>query len=170
METPEEVAALQFRDTDKLAYLTQTTLSVDEAAAVISALKVRYPNIESPKKEDICYATTNRQDAVKALVENADVLIVLGSQNSSNSRRLMEIGAGQGVPSYLIDGVSELQDLWFEDAKTVVVTAGASAPEVVVEECIDYLRTRFNAEVSEETLREENVHFNLPKELEQLNP
>jgi 4-hydroxy-3-methylbut-2-enyl diphosphate reductase len=169
VETPSEVGKLPFTDDDKLAYLTQTTLSVSEATEVINALRIRYPGIESPKKEDICYATTNRQDAVKMLVESADVLIVLGSQNSSNSRRLMEIGASQGVPSYLVDGSSELQTDWFEQHSTVVITAGASAPEIVVEECINYLRTHFNAEVSEETLREENVHFNLPKELHQLS-
>lgn len=168
VETPDEVSKLTFTGDEKLAYLTQTTLSVSEAYEVIDALRRRYPKIESPKKEDICYATTNRQDAVKMLVAAADVLIVLGSQNSSNSRRLMEIGAGQGVPSYLIDGVSEIQPEWFEQDATVVITAGASAPEVVVEECIEYLRTNFNAEVVEETLREENVHFNLPKELQQL--
>ena len=165
VETPAEVAELPFADDDKLAYLTQTTLSVAEANEVITALKDRYPNIDSPKKEDICYATTNRQEAVQMLVESADVLIVLGSQNSSNSRRLMEIGAGQGVPSYLVDGAADLKPEWFETDITVVVTAGASAPEVVVNECIDYLRENFNAEVSEETLREEHVHFNLPKEL-----
>jgi len=165
VETPDEVAGLTFTESDKLAYLTQTTLSVAEAGEVISALKERYPHIESPKKEDICYATTNRQEAVQMLVDAADVMIVLGSQNSSNSRRLMEIGAGQGVPSYLIDGASELQLEWFDQDSTVAVTAGASAPEVVVEECIEFLRTNFNAEMSEETLREENVHFNLPKEL-----
>ncbi len=168
VETPTEVDKLPFTGDDKLAYLTQTTLSVAEATEVIGALKIRYPDIESPKKEDICYATTNRQDAVKMLVESADVLIVLGSQNSSNSRRLMEIGASQGVPSYLVDGASELQTDWFEQDSTVIITAGASAPQVVVEECTDYLRTHFNAEVSEETVREENVHFNLPKELQQL--
>lgn len=169
IETPEDVQNLTFTATDKLAYLTQTTLSVDEANAVIQALRARYPHIESPKKEDICYATTNRQDAVKALVESADVLIVLGSQNSSNSRRLMEIGAIRGVPSYLVDGAHELHPEWFEAAETVVVTAGASAPEVVVQECIDFLKTRFGATVSEETLREEHVHFALPKELQQLH-
>lgn len=168
VETPDEVSGLPFGDDDKLAYLTQTTLSVAEAGEVIDALKARYPHIESPKKEDICYATTNRQEAVQMLVERADVLIVLGSQNSSNSRRLMEIGAGQGVPSYLVDGAAELQREWFADAGTVVVTAGASAPEVVVQECIDYLKTNFHAELQEETLREENVHFNLPKELQDL--
>jgi len=168
VETPDEVSSLPFGDEDKLAYLTQTTLSVAEAGEVIDALKARYPHIESPKKEDICYATTNRQEAVQMLVERADVLIVLGSQNSSNSRRLMEIGAGQGVPSYLVDGAAELQAEWFADAGTVVVTAGASAPEVVVQECLDYLKTNFHAELQEETLREENVHFNVPKELQDL--
>lgn len=168
VETPEEVATLSFGPDDRLAFLTQTTLSVDEANAVIEALRVRYPKIDSPKKEDICYATTNRQDAVKALVESADVLIVLGSQNSSNSRRLMEIGAARGVPSYLVDGAQELQSAWFEEAETVVVTAGASAPEVVVQECIEFLKSRFNATVSEETLREEHVHFAMPRELQTL--
>lgn len=165
VETPDDVSRLPFSDEDKLAYLTQTTLSVAEAQEVITALKQRYPSIESPKKEDICYATTNRQEAVQMLVETADVLIVLGSQNSSNSRRLMEIGAARGVPSYLVDGAAELQTDWFESDATVVITAGASAPEVVVQECIGFLQDRFGAEVSEETLREEHVHFNLPKEL-----
>lgn len=168
VETPNEVDSLSFGNDDKLAYLTQTTLSVDEASAVIGALKQRYPGIHSPRKEDICYATTNRQDAVKMLVEEADVLIVLGSQNSSNSRRLMEIGEQQGVLSWLVDGASELQDEWFEKAETVVVTAGASAPQIVVQECIDYLTTRFGASLSEKTIREENVHFSLPRELQQL--
>jgi 4-hydroxy-3-methylbut-2-enyl diphosphate reductase len=168
VETPKDVAQLPFGPDAKLAYLTQTTLSVDEANSVITAIRERYPNVESPKKEDICYATTNRQDAVKLLVESADVLVVLGSQNSSNSRRLMEIGAGRGVPSYLVDGPDELQSEWFEEADTVVVTAGASAPEVVVQECIDFLKERFNATVSEETLRPENVHFPLPRELQEL--
>ncbi|MFN8710150.1 MAG: 4-hydroxy-3-methylbut-2-enyl diphosphate reductase [Planctomyces sp.] len=168
VETPDEVSQLPFTETDKLAYLTQTTLSVDEANLVITALRQRYPKIDSPRKEDICYATTNRQEAVSVLVERADVLIVLGSQNSSNSRRLMEIGAVRGVPSYLIDGALELRAEWFAGAKTVVVTAGASAPEVVVQECIRYLESNFQATISEETLREEHVHFQLPKELQEL--
>ena len=168
VETPSEVDSLSFSNNDKLAYLTQTTLSVDEASAVIGALKQRYPGIQSPRKEDICYATTNRQDAVKMLVGRADVLIVLGSQNSSNSRRLMEIGEQQGVLSRLVDGAGELQDEWFKKAETVVVTAGASAPQVVVQECVDYLTARFGASLSEETIREENVHFSLPRELKNL--
>lgn len=168
VESPDEVGRLEFLPDDKLAYLTQTTLSVAEAGEVIAALKERYPNIESPRKEDICYATTNRQEAVQVLVKSADILIVLGSQNSSNSRRLMEIGAANGIPSYLIDGADELQRDWFETESTVAITAGASAPEVVVTECIEYLQQNFGAEVIEETLREEHVHFNLPKELQQL--
>lgn len=170
VETPEEVAHLNFSPSDKLAYLTQTTLSIDEANSVIAALKQRFPRIDSPRKEDICYATTNRQEAVSVLVDRADVLIVLGSQNSSNSRRLMEIGAVRGVPSYLVDGASELRPDWFAEAETVVVTAGASAPEVVVQECIQFLIDRFQATISEETLREEHVHFQLPAELSDLKP
>ena len=168
VETADEVEALAFTPNDKLAYLTQTTLSVDEAGAVTDALKRRFPHIQSPPKEDICYATTNRQDAVKMLVDQADVLIVLGSQNSSNSRRLMEIGIQRGVTSRLVDGAGDLREEWFEDTDTVIVTAGASAPEIVVQECISYLTKRFGASLSEEMLREESVQFSLPRELQQL--
>lgn len=168
VETPDEVERLPFSTTDRLAYLTQTTLSVDEAGAVIEALKRRFPQIEHPKKEDICYATTNRQEAVKTLISQADLLLVLGSQNSSNSRRLMEIGLNCGIGAHLIDGVAEIQEQWFSGVETVVVTAGASAPEVVVQECIQLLQQKFGAEVQEVTLREEHVHFALPKELLQL--
>ncbi len=170
VETPEDVGRLPFTVNDKLAYLTQTTLSVAEATAVIQALRLRYPGIDSPKKEDICYATTNRQDAVRLLVESADVLIVLGSQNSSNSRRLMEMGVSRGMPSFLVDGAQELKEEWFKRSDTVAVTAGASAPEVVVQECLDFLREKFDAVISEEVLREENVHFALPRELFSLKP
>lgn len=170
VESPADVDRLTFSPTDKLAYLTQTTLSIDEAAAVIAALRSRYPNIECPKKEDICYATTNRQEAVKLLVPKADVLIVLGSQNSSNSRRLMEIGVASGIPAYLIDGAHELQQAWFAPANTVLITAGASAPEVVVQECLRWLESEFSAEVEQITLREEHVHFAMPKELASLKP
>jgi 4-hydroxy-3-methylbut-2-enyl diphosphate reductase len=170
VETPEDVGRLPFTVNDKLAYLTQTTLSVAEATAVIQALRLRYPGIDSPKKEDICYATTNRQDAVRLLVESADVLIVLGSQNSSNSRRLMEMGASRGMPSFLVDGAQELMEEWFKRSDTVAVTAGASAPEVVVQECLDFLREKFDAVISEEVLRDENVHFALPRELFSLKP
>jgi 4-hydroxy-3-methylbut-2-enyl diphosphate reductase len=165
VETPEDVGRLAFGPNDKLAYLTQTTLSVDEAGAVINALTARFSQIESPPKEDICYATTNRQDAVKEYVAGADLLIVLGSQNSSNSKRLMEIGQTQGIDSFLVDSVQDIDRSRIENAKKVVVTAGASAPEVLVQECISFLKTEFAATVNEETLREEHVSFPLPKEL-----
>ncbi len=165
VETPEEVANLTLPDDAKIAYLTQTTLSVDEAGRVIMALKQKYPRIESPPKEDICYATTNRQDAVKQLAEQADVVIVLGSQNSSNSRRLREIGESLEKPAFLIDGANELQPEWFESAETVLITAGASAPEQVVQDCIEWLKSRYGATLDEITTREEHVSFPLPKEL-----
>lgn len=168
VESPEDVGALPFTADDKLVYLTQTTLSVEEAGLVIDQLKARYPHIESPPKEDICYATTNRQHAVTQLISQTDLLLVLGSQNSSNSRRLMEIGLAQGRRAYLIDGKDELQVEWFDGIQSVLITAGASAPEVVVQECIDYLQQQFGATIEEITTREEHVTFPLPKELREL--
>ena len=168
VETPEEVDALSFPEGAKLALLTQTTLSVDEAERVICRLRQRFPQIESPKKEDICYATTNRQDAVRQIAQHADLLIVLGSQNSSNSQRLREIGEQCGIPAYLIDGADELRDEWFQNIETVLITAGASAPEVVVSGVIDRLVERFGATVREETIRTEHVNFPLPKELRRI--
>ncbi|HUE13804.1 MAG TPA: 4-hydroxy-3-methylbut-2-enyl diphosphate reductase [Planctomycetaceae bacterium] len=165
VENVEEVDALPFPTDAQIAYLTQTTLSLGEANAVIERLKQRFPRIASPPKEDICYATTNRQEAVSGLVAQADVLIVLGSQNSSNSRRLMEIGQASGKPAYLVDGPSELRPEWFDDRQTVAITAGASAPEQVVQECVDYLVERFGASVREVTYRRESVSFPLPREL-----
>jgi 4-hydroxy-3-methylbut-2-enyl diphosphate reductase len=168
VETPEDVDSLSFEPDQKIAFLTQTTLSVDEAAAVIERLEQRFPNIASPPKEDICYATTNRQQAVKQLAKDADVVIVLGSQNSSNSLRLAELGAEQTTRSYLVDSVSELPDGWNDGVRQVVVTAGASAPEDVVADCLEHLKTQFNATINEITVRDEHVHFPLPKELRQL--
>jgi 4-hydroxy-3-methylbut-2-en-1-yl diphosphate reductase len=165
VQNVEEVDALPFPPDEKIAYLTQTTLSVDEAEVVIQRLKQRYPHIASPPKEDICYATTNRQEAVAGLVREADVVLVLGSQNSSNSRRLMEIGQALGKPARLIDGAHELQPDWFHADQTVLITAGASAPEEVVQECVDYLVARFDAELREVTFRKESVNFPLPREL-----
>ena len=165
VEDPQDLERLTFPANAKIAYLTQTTLSVEEAGRVIVALKSKFPNIESPPKEDICYATTNRQDAVKQLAEQSDVVIVLGSQNSSNSRRLQEIGTVLNKPSYLIDGADELRHEWFSPDATVLITAGASAPEVVVQDCIQWLRDKFSATVDEITTREEHVSFPLPKEL-----
>ena len=168
VETPEEVAQLPFGPDDKLAYLTQTTLSVDEATRVIDALVARYPHIIAPPKEDICYATTNRQEAVAKLVPRADVILVLGSQNSSNSQRLKEIGQSLGKRAYLIDGARELRPEWFDGCGTVLMTAGASAPEVVVQECVDWLAERYQATLEEVTIRQEHVNFPLPRELRAL--
>ena len=165
VETPEEVADLEFSDDAKIAYLTQTTLSVEEAGRVIQALEERYPKIEHPPKEDICYATTNRQHAVSELMQRADLLIVLGSQNSSNSKRLREIGETNGKPGYLVDGPQELKQEWFDGIETVLITAGASAPEIVVEQTIDYLVEQYGAEFDEVITQEEHVTFPLPKEL-----
>lgn len=165
VESTEDVDQLAFGPNDKLAYLTQTTLSVSEASAVIDRLKLRFPQIESPPKEDICYATTNRQDAVTLLAQQADVVIVLGSQNSSNSRRLMEIGVSLGKRSYLVDTVSELPIDEFSGSEIVLVTAGASAPEEVVQETLNFFADRFGAEIESIVVREEHVHFPIPKEL-----
>ena len=168
VETPEEVDELQFPPGTKLAYLTQTTLSVNEANRVIERLRVRFPEIICPPKEDICYATTNRQEAVSVLAPQSDLVLVLGSQNSSNSLRLREIAAELGKPAYLIDGAKEIQPGWFDNCQTVLITAGASAPEVVVQECVEWLVDRFGAEVEHATIRQENVHFSIPRELREL--
>jgi 4-hydroxy-3-methylbut-2-enyl diphosphate reductase len=149
----------------KLAYLTQTTLSVDDADIVIAALKRRFPQIVGPSRDDICYATQNRQEAVKNLAPEADVVLVLGSQNSSNSMRLAEIASDCGKPAYLIDNAGEISDGWFRASDTVLITAGASAPEDVVTQCVDYLQERFGATVETRTVREEHVSFPLPREL-----
>jgi 4-hydroxy-3-methylbut-2-enyl diphosphate reductase len=165
VETPDDVASLKIADESKVAYLTQTTLSVDDANRIITRLKERFPRIASPPKEDICYATQNRQEAVAGLAEEAQLAIVLGSQNSSNSQRLAELARDRGIPAYLVDGPSDLMPEWFRDVHTVLVTAGASAPEQVVEECLDWLRERFGARVEHRSIREENVAFPLPREL-----
>ncbi|MFN8856667.1 MAG: 4-hydroxy-3-methylbut-2-enyl diphosphate reductase [Planctomycetaceae bacterium] len=168
VETPENVSQLTFPEGTRLAYLTQTTLSVSEAQRVIAALRERFPEIVGPPKEDICYATTNRQEAVGVLAPQADVIIVLGSQNSSNSQRLKEIAREMGKSAHLIDTVRELDRNWLEGVKTVLITAGASAPEVVVQECVEFLRREYQAEIEEITIREEDVHFQLPRELKVL--
>jgi 4-hydroxy-3-methylbut-2-enyl diphosphate reductase len=169
VETVEDVERLP-ADIPKIAYLTQTTLSVDDANVIIAALRRRFPHIANPPKDDICYATQNRQDAVRQLAPRADLVLVLGSQNSSNSLRLAEIANGLGPRAHLIDGVSEIRPEWLADVETVLITAGASAPEHVVQECVDYLVREFNAVVVEEFIREENVHFPLPKTLRELIP
>jgi 4-hydroxy-3-methylbut-2-enyl diphosphate reductase len=165
VESADDVARLDLPANARIAYLTQTTLSVDDANIIIAALKQRFPQIVGPSKDDICYATQNRQEAVRELVPEADVVLVLGSQNSSNSQRLAEITSDFNKPAYLIDGVHELKDAWFQRARTVLITAGAIAPEDGVVECVDYLRERYGAEVESRTVREEHVHFPLPREL-----
>ena len=161
----DEVERLEFPANARLAYLTQTTLSVDDAEVIIEALRRRYPQIAGPSREDICYATQNRQEAVKDLVPEADLVLVLGSQNSSNSMRLAELAQACGKRAYLIDGVREIDNRWFEGVNTVLITAGASAPEEVVEECVAYLQERFGATVESRTVREEHVSFPLAREL-----
>jgi 4-hydroxy-3-methylbut-2-en-1-yl diphosphate reductase len=168
VETPEDVATLKVSDEHKVAYLTQTTLSVDDANRIIDRLKQRFPHIAAPPKDDICYATQNRQEAVSLLAGEADLAIVLGSQNSSNSQRLAELARERGIPAYLVDGPGDLQQEWFEGAETVLVSAGASAPEQVVEQCLDWLRERFGATIEPRDIRQENVSFPLPRELRRI--
>ncbi len=165
VESPEEVDALEVANESEVAYLTQTTLSVDDANRIIRRLRERFPQIASPPKDDICYATQNRQEAVALLAPEADLTLVLGSQNSSNSQRLAELSGERGVPAHLIDGPQDVNPAWFVDVDTVLVTAGASAPEVVVEAVLDLLRDQFHAVIEPRTLREENVSFPLPREL-----
>ena len=165
VESVEDVEALEVKRPEFLAFVTQTTLSMDDTAEVIDALRLRFPEIVGPKKEDICYATQNRQDAVKKLTKDCDVILVVGSQNSSNSTRLMEISQKVGVPSYLIDSAAEIQRDWIDGKKQIGVTAGASAPEVLVEEVIKKLE-EWGANVAVEApgIREKVV-FSLPREL-----
>jgi len=165
VETPQDVAQLQVRDEQNLAYVTQTTLSVDDASTIIAALKTRFPFITGPKKDDICYATQNRQDAVKVLAQQCDVVIVVGSPNSSNSNRLREVAQNLGVPAYLVDSAAELKPEWLQGKLHVGVSAGASAPEVLVGEIIARLRELGAGAVHELEGIEENVVFPLPKSL-----
>jgi 4-hydroxy-3-methylbut-2-enyl diphosphate reductase len=160
-----DVERLDLPAGSRVAYLTQTTLSVDDAEVIIAALRRRFPNIVGPSKDDICYATQNRQEAVKELVPEADVVIVLGSRNSSNSMRLAEIARSCGKPAHLVDNVHEIPTMALRGDETVLITAGASAPEDVVEECVAQLRLRYGATVENRTFREEHVNFPLPREL-----
>ncbi len=162
VETIEDVERLSFPDPNKVAYLTQTTLSVDDANVLIDRLRQRFPNCVGSSKDDICYATQNRQESLKAAVPQADVVLVFGSKNSSNSVRLTEVAKEQGRRAYLVDDVSEIDLQWFQGDETVLITAGASAPEDVVVECVDYFVQRFSATVEHLALREENVEFPLP--------
>ena len=162
VETVADVQSLQVNAPDQLAYVTQTTLSVDETREIVQALQTRFPAIQGPKKDDICYATQNRQDAVKALSQACDIVIVVGSPNSSNSNRLREVAAQRGVDSYMVDNASELQAQWFEGKQQVGVTAGASAPEVLVQSVIDSIRAFGAHGITELDGVEENTIFALP--------
>lgn len=166
VETPEDVATLQVADPDLLAYVTQTTLSVDDAANIVNALRERFLNIVGPKKDDICYATQNRQDAVKFMTPHADVVFVVGSKNSSNSNRLREVAELRGVPAYLVDNAAGIDPAWVEGKRRVGVTAGASAPEVLVEEVITRLKELSGGSVRNLDGVPEKVTFPLPKELQ----
>jgi 4-hydroxy-3-methylbut-2-enyl diphosphate reductase len=165
VETEDDVARLEVRDPSKLAYVTQTTLSIDDCARVIAALKARFPAIVGPKKDDICYATQNRQDAVKFMSPRCDVVIVVGSPNSSNSNRLREVARNLGREAYLVDKADELRPEWIAGKRTIGVTAGASAPEVLVREVIDRLRTMGVARVRELDGIEETITFPLPRSI-----
>ena len=165
VEGPEDVDHLQVQDAENLAFVTQTTLSIDDARRTIDALKKRFPNIVGPKRDDICYATQNRQDAVKALARECDVVLVVGSPNSSNSNRLREVAENQGVPAYMVDNATELRPEWIAGSETVGVTAGASAPEVLVTQVIDRLLALGGTSVRELEGVAERVTFPLPKAL-----
>ena len=167
VSTPEEVAALVVPDPEKVAYLTQTTLSLDEASTMIRALKERFPHIAGPHAQDICYATENRQTAVKNVAHGADLVLVVGSRNSSNSNRLVEVSQNLGTGSYLIDSADDIRPEWLETVSTVAITAGASAPEILVQQVVSLLQERGFGSVEEVEVMPENVRFGLPPEIVQ---
>ncbi len=173
-EAPEAITLVQSLDDaerispphpEKIAYLTQTTLSMLDAQAIIDRLRERFPGIVGPLRDDICYATQNRQNAVREFAREADLLLVVGSRNSSNSRRLAELGQAAGVPTHLIDGPADICDAWLDAGQTVLITAGASAPENVVQDCVAWLKERFDASVEQRSMCEEQVRFSLPPQL-----
>ncbi|MCS7239057.1 MAG: 4-hydroxy-3-methylbut-2-enyl diphosphate reductase [Thermoguttaceae bacterium] len=167
VSSAEDVEQLNLPESSKLAYLTQTTLSLEDVRAITAKLRERYPNIVGPPEGDLCYATQNRQEAVRAIAREVDVVLVVGSPNSSNSRRLMEIARGLGTPAYLIDSAAEIDRRWVASARAVALTAGASAPEKLVQECVLVFVQEFGATVESRRFCEENVRFALPRELRQ---
>jgi 4-hydroxy-3-methylbut-2-en-1-yl diphosphate reductase len=168
VESPENVARLEIPADHRIAYLTQTTLSIDDANQIILALKKKFPHIHSPKKEDICYATTNRQQAVMELAPRSDLVLVVGSKNSSNSLRLVEIAENRGVRAYLVDDVSEINHDWLGGVRTLLLTAGASAPEDLVQSILALLMEQYHATVEDAHVTEEDMHFELPYSLRKL--
>ena len=165
VSTVEDVDRLEIANPERVSFITQTTLSLDETKDIVARLKEKFPKIEGPAAQDICYATENRQVAVKAVVPLCDLLLVVGSQNSSNSRRLVEVCEKMGVPAYLVDDLTEVQQVWLDNIQTVAVTAGASAPENLVEQLVEFLQQRGFAQLEEMEVKEEDVRFNLPAEL-----
>jgi len=165
VENEQDVATLPIREPQRLAFVTQTTLSLDDTQRITEALRARFPHIASPRKDDICYATQNRQDAVRKLAKDCDVVLVVGSPNSSNSNRLRELAERGGTPAYLIDGADDLQRHWFKDRQRIGITAGASAPEVLVKNVIERLRQWGASGVQELSGESENIRFSLPREL-----
>ncbi len=167
VETVEDVNRLEVKNPHALAYVTQTTLSVDDTKNIIDALQNKFPDIQGPRKDDICYATQNRQDAVRELIDKVDVFLVIGSANSSNSNRLRELAEKQDVTAYLIDGADDIDNSWFDNAQSIGVTAGASAPEILVQQVVSKLEKLFKTTVITNEKAAENVRFQLPKELRQ---
>jgi len=165
VETAEDVAKLSVRSPESLSFVTQTTLSVDDATQVIDALRARFPDIQGPKKDDICYATQNRQDAVKVLAAQCDLVIVVGSPNSSNSRRLKEVALGRGIDAFLVDGPVEVMPEWLHGKKSIGISAGASAPEVLVKQVVERISELTGASITRSPSVDEGVSFPLPKEL-----
>ena len=168
VQTEEDAERLEVEDPDKVAFITQTTLSVDETMSIIRRLRERFPNMVGPRTDDICYATQNRQDAVKQLAPRCDLVLVIGSRNSSNSNRLVEVARQHGASSHLIDNEHEVKEEWLRGVETVGITSGASAPEELVQRLIAYFRERGAQEVSELEVTEEDVRFMLPKDIRQL--
>jgi len=166
VETAEDAEKIAVGDPTRLAYITQTTLSIDDTIGIIAVLKRRFPTIHGPRKEDICYATTNRQQAVKAIAQKCDLMLVIGAPNSSNSRRLVEVAVSAGCPSaYLVQKAAEIDWTWFRNIKTVGITAGASAPEILVQEVVGAVRDRFDIVTDEISVTTETTHFKLPRAL-----
>jgi 4-hydroxy-3-methylbut-2-en-1-yl diphosphate reductase len=165
VQTADDVDALEIEDPDRVAYITQTTLSVDETSQIIARLRAKFPNITAPKSDDICYATTNRQIAVKQLARECDLVLVIGSTNSSNSNRLVEVAREHGANSHLIDNAAQVREEWLDDVRTVGITSGASAPEELVEELVSFFRQRGADDVGELRTVDEDVRFMLPKEI-----
>ncbi|HTY96035.1 MAG TPA: 4-hydroxy-3-methylbut-2-enyl diphosphate reductase [Solirubrobacteraceae bacterium] len=170
VQSEQDVDELQIEDTEHIAYVTQTTLAVDETESIIERLRERFPSIVGPRTEDICYATTNRQAAVKDMAASCDVLLVIGSSNSSNSKRLVEVARDLGTEAYLIDNVGEVREEWLQGARVVGISSGASAPENLVVELVEFFRERGVSDISEHEVRREDVRFMLPKQIREHAP